>query len=261
MLLRYRRAGGKTKQPLTITGGNEILLVLNQFKQLRPRTFYASACTYKELVNADNIRYVSNIESCTPTWDIDNAPDKWKATIETAQTILQFLRQEGVSRSVFLKWSGKGLHVHVHQDAVSQAVLQRISPLDAAYAIVEHTNRSLRGLYAEIAEKHDAKELTVENEMDIQRVFTCPLSLHRNLNVVIVCFPPASIEDFNPDWTRPDSYRHWRNWDQSEPGEADSLAEKAYRTTGGYKIKTQHKQKPGQPENLLTNWMKKEPAP
>ena len=156
-----------------------------------------------------------------------------------AKEIVNFLNQEGISESVFLKWSGKGAHVHVHERAFSEDLLKKVNPLDAAYGVVEYVNRKLSKKYVEIAERYQTRELNVENEMDLQRVFTCPLSFHRSLNRVAVCFSASTINNFVPQWTDLKYYHHWKGWDQFEAGEADRLAEKAFRTVGAYPLKTQ----------------------
>jgi len=116
-------------------------------------------------------------------------------------------------------------------------LLRRINPLDAAYAIVEYVNGKLHSRYVEIAERYQAPKLKVENEMDLQRVFTSPLSLHRSLNLVAICFSLDMINHFTPEWASAERYRHWKGWDRFEPGEADELAEKAYRTVGAYPLR------------------------
>jgi len=260
VLLRYQRGEGKSKTPLTITKPDDVPLLLKRFQRLRPRAFYASICVYRELTRQEHVKDFRNIAYCAPTWDIDNTPEKWKATIEAAKEITTLLSKEGVSKSVFLKWSGKGAHVHVHQRALSPTLLQKIAPLDAAYAIVEHINRALRAKLTRIAKKNNAAELNVENEIDLQRVFTCSLSLHRSMSSVAVCFPPAQVDDFTPGWTRTDSCRHWEDWDQFEIGEADALAEKAYRLVGRYPGRTLPKSKP-EPKSKtssLSKWLTSE---
>jgi len=233
VLLRYQWASGKAKVPLTITESKDVPKFVERFKRLKPRAFYASANVYKELTHPEHVKRLENIAYCTPTWDIDNTPEKWEATIVVAKEIVDFLNQEGVSESVFLKWSGKGAHVHIHERAFSGDLLKKVNPLDAAYAVVEHVNRKLGRKYVEIAERYQARELSVENEMDLQRVFTCPLSLHRSLNRVAVCFSASTINDFAPKWTELERYHHWKGWNRFETGEVDRLAEKAYRTVGG----------------------------
>jgi len=261
VLLRYHRASAKTKVALTIGEPKDVPRFVERFERFRPRTFYASANVYRELTRPEHVKSLENIAYCTPTWDIDNTPEKWEATIVVAKEIVNFLSQEGVSESVFLKWSGKGVHVHIHEKAFSENLLKKINPLDAAYAVVEYVNRKLSRRYVEIAEHYRTRELSVENEMDLQRVFTCPLSLHRSLNRVAVCFLTSTINDFVPQWTDLEHYHHWRGWDKFEAAEADRLAEKAYRTVGAYPFKTQNKNSEPKVEttkDLITKWLKED---
>jgi len=257
VLLRYQWASGKIKVPLTITEPKDVPKFVKRFERLKPRTFYASANVYKELTHLGHVKRLENIACCTPTWDIDNTLEKWEATIAVAKEIVDFLNQEGISESVFLKWSGKGAHVHIHERAFSENLLKKVNPLDAAYAVVEYVNRKLGKKYAEIAKHHQTRELSVENEMDLQRVFTCPLSLHRSLNCVAVCFSASTINDFVPQWTDLEHYHHWKGWDKFEASEADRLAEKAYRTVGAYPFKTQGKA--SEPTgDFITKWFKED---
>jgi len=260
VLLRYQRTG-KDKTPLTIARPEDVPMFLKRFERLKPRTFYASANVYKELTRPEHVKSLGNIAFCLPTWDIDNTLDMWEATIAAAKEIVNFLKKERVSESVFLKWSGKGAHVHIHHRAFSTNVLRGINPLDAAYAIVEYVNAKLRSNYIEIAAKHNARELSIENEIDLQRVFTCPLSLHRSLNFVAVCFSPDMLDNFSPDWIELGRYRHWKEWDRFEEGEADDLAKKAYQTVGAYPMKTLSKtseRKSKTRADVITKWLEKE---
>jgi hypothetical protein len=259
VLLRYQRGDGKLKIPLTITKPEDVPSLLNRFARLKPRTFYASINVYRDLTHQESVRDLKNIAFCAPTWDIDNSPEKWESTIAAAKAVLGLLEEEGISKSIFVKWSGRGAHVHVHHRAFSQELIEKIGALNLAYAIVEYALRNLKARFREIAETSASPELSVENEIDIQRVFSCPLSLHRSLNRVVVCFAPSSVGSFNPEWTRVDGYRHWENWDQFEIGEGDVLAEKAYKKIGVYVMKTQPKPKlrPERKtsENSLTRWL------
>jgi len=256
--VRYQKDTGVGKAPLTIKKAEDVPVLLERYKRLKPRTFYASICVYRELTRQDHVKDLGNIVSCSPIWDIDNTPEKWEATIEVAKEIVKRLREEGVSRSVFLKWSGNGAHVHVHDRAFSSNLLREISPLNVSYAVVEYINLALKPKFADVAVRHGAQKLTVENETDIQRVFTCPLSLHRSLNCVAVCISPAHIDEFTPDWTKINSFRHWTGWDEFEDGEGDALAEKAYRRVGGYKTKTVPKPKPKETTNSIIKWISNE---
>lgn len=259
-LLRYKRTA-KRKFPLTISGAEDIPFLLKRFRKLRPRTFYASASVYREITCPEHVKNMDNIALCLPTWDIDNVFEKWEATTAAAGEIVDFLSDEGVSKSAFIKWSGNGAHIHIHHRAFSTELLLRINPLDAAYAIVEYVNGKLRSRYMEIAERFQAAELKVENEMDVQRIFTCPLSLHRRLNLVAVCFPPEMVERFTPEWASAERYRHWKGWDRFEPGEADHLAEIAHQAVGGYllrKIPKPHRRERKSKAELIARWLKKE---
>lgn len=142
----------------------------------------------------------------------------------------------------------------MHHNAFSLNLLRKIPPLDVTYAVVEYVNRALKPKLAEVKVKHGAQELTVENETDVQRVFTCPLSLHRSLNCVAVCVSPAWVDDFTLDWTGVDDFRHWNDWNHFEEGEGDSLAEKAYRSVGGYEMRLPAKLKPREAVHPITKW-------
>jgi hypothetical protein len=253
--LRYQKASGASKAPLTIKNDADVPALLERYKRLKPRTFYASICVYKELTSENNVKDFANIVSCSPVWDVDNVPEKWTATIEVAKEIFELLREEGVSRSVFLKWSGQGAHVHVHHKAFSLDLFRRIAPLDVAYAVVEYVNRALKTKLAEIVKKHGATELGLENETDVQRVFTCPLSLHRSLSSVAVCISPESIDEFTPEWTKPGRFRHWQDWDRFDAGEGDTLAKKAHQWVGGYKVRPAPKPKPEKATQPITKWL------
>lgn len=143
---------------------------------------------------------------------------------------------ESISKSIFLKWSGNGAHVHIHH-AFSPEFLREINLLDAAYALVQYTNNKLRSRYLEIAKRDGALELKVENEMDLQTVLTCTLSFQRSRNLVAVCLPLNMVSDFAPEWASPEHYHHCNNWDRFEKGEAVQLAEKALRIEGAYPLR------------------------
>lgn len=227
-----RYLGRRRRIPLRIWSPEDVERLLSIFRRLKPRTFYATANVFQSL-HEDFLADPSNIVACTPTWDIDNKPEAWRATLEAAREIYAFLEKNGVSRSVFMKWSGKGCHVHLNEGAISEELRRRINPLNLAYSIVEYANLRLREKFLEIALRHKAEGLKVENEMDVQRLFTCPLSLHRELNKVCVCISPNDLDAFTPEWADPGSFRHYEDWSHFVAGEADELAIKAYEAIGG----------------------------
>ena len=235
LLVRYRRAGASgSRKPLRVDGPGDVVAILRELAGLRPRTFYATAAIYARLEEPEDTFYPGSAVAFTPTWDIDNEPSAWRATVEVAETIIGALERYGVTRSVFAKWSGRGMHVHVHQGAISPELFARHGPLDVAYAIVEYVLLKVEGRVRAIRERYGAGSLKVENKMDPQRVFTCPLTLHRELDMVAVCIRPDELADFTPEWAKPGDFKHWTGWDSYEPGEADELAFKALEVVGPY---------------------------
>jgi len=80
--------------------------------------------------------------------------------------------------------------------------------------------------------REGSEGLRVDNEIDPQRLFTCPLSLHKELNKVCVCTDSNDLDNFMPEWADLDGYRHFDGWNEHVVGEADELAWKAYETIG-----------------------------
>lgn len=229
-LVRYK--GWKRKAPLTIDGEEDVTKLLNLFSRLSPRTFYGTINEYKTLENPEELDDLDNIERSTAIWDIDNLPDDWETTIRVARLILEFLHDNGVKKSAFIKWSGNGAHVHLNPLAVSDDTYLRIGPLNIAYAIVEYTIRSLKPQFRKLVESLKSINLNVENKIDPKRIFTAPLSLHRNLFRACVCVLPEDIDNFEISWTNPTTFRHDPNWTRTLNGEADPLAELAYSKIG-----------------------------
>ena len=229
ILIRYFRG-----KPLNIKSVGELRLVLKRLRRLAPRTFYGSANIYRRLDSReDALDYLGNVTNRTPTWDIDSRPEWWRATIEVGRAIVEILEREGVARSIWLKWSGRGLHVHVNEGAFSPEFLAKHNPLDASWAVVEYVIGKVQEKVVEVNLKYGTM-IKVENLMDPQRVFTAPLSLHRELDVACVAFKPDSIDSFELDWTNPSSPRHEPDWRSYETGELDQIALKALRIVGVY---------------------------
>lgn len=226
VLVRYRLG-----RPLKVQSPTDIEALLRQFIKLRPRSFYASSNLYRKLDSAVDVASLGNIYACTPCWDIDNELSGWRDTLKLCEELISLLEKEGVVKSVSLFWSGRGAHVRIHHLALSPELRARIHPLDAAYAMVEYVASKLPSPHLRSLASRGPR---VENKIDPQRVFTCPLSLHRDLDVVCVCIPINKIWEFNPSWTQPINYRHSGEWRKYEEGEADELALRAHEVIGGY---------------------------
>ncbi|RLI35257.1 hypothetical protein DRO53_01635 [Candidatus Bathyarchaeota archaeon] len=233
LLIRYF---GRRRKPLKLETIEDVDLILKRFEAWKPRSFYATANLYGRLEREDDVASIDNISACTPTWDIDNRLEGWLATVEAAKEILKLLEEKGVKESVYVKFSGKGAHVQIHPYAVSPEVRSKYNPLDLAYATVEYVRSKLQPRFVEIAVKFKAEGLRVDNEIDPQRLFVCPLSVHRELEMVAVCLEPERLDDFNPleDARLGGPLRHWEGWRRHRVGEADRLALEAYRLLGGY---------------------------
>ncbi|MBS7646914.1 hypothetical protein KEJ24_03650 [Candidatus Bathyarchaeota archaeon] len=217
-------------KPLTVKEVRDFQELLRAMN-FQVRTIYASANKYRSVNNVGDVRALSNVARCTPTWDVNSKLSNWQETIAVAKRIIAFLENEGVKDSVYIKWSGNGCHIHIHEEAISEDALNGAHPLDLAYAIVEYVN--LHAL-PKISEKLCAGNIRVENRMDAGRVFTCPLSFHRKLNVVCVCLKPNKVDSFSTEWIQPKKFKHNPAWRNFKKREADALATKAYESIGGY---------------------------
>ena len=239
-------------KPLKIDG-SETLIKLNAYKL---RSIYATANIYRRLRNIEDVYDQSNIAYCTPTWDIDNDLSNWRETVLVAKEIVHFLEKWGISESVYIKWSGNGCHIHINEKSISEDLLKKHSPLDLAYAIVEYVNSKLSLKLMELTSKGG---VSVENKMDPTRVFTCPLSLHRKLNAVCICMKSGELENFTPEWIRPEAFKHNPKWRKFKEGEADELAKTAYETVGGYPLKFRRKRRKTKPlDKQILEWLRKD---
>ncbi|MEM0481368.1 MAG: hypothetical protein QXM16_00555 [Nitrososphaerota archaeon] len=241
-MIRYWSRG----RPLTIGSENDVIEVLDRFSSLRPRAYYATTNIYERLKSADDLADRGNIIGAAPTWDIDSKDCDWRKVVKKAIEIIHMLEKHGVTRSVFFKWSGRGAHIHIHPKAFSSELFRKINPLDVAYSVTQY-----------IACRIEPQEgVVVENKIDMQRVFTAPLSLHRSVDRVAVCIPPEELESFHIDWTDPNEYKHFPHaWRKYEEGEGDNIAERAYTAIGPYitgRVKRKRKHKPLDQEILDT---------
>ncbi|MGQ4833535.1 MAG: hypothetical protein ACP6IS_06555 [Candidatus Asgardarchaeia archaeon] len=230
--------------PLQISKPSDVDNIFKKFKFLNPRTIYASANLYSDLSRKHSVfDYFHNVIARTPTWDIDSSISLWRITLKAAQKLVNFLEKKGVTKSVYLIWSGNGIHVHIHERAFSDDLYSKIHPIDVGYAIVEYVLQKVRPQINELNRTKNIGNppIKVENLMDPQRVFTAPLSLHRHLDLATIAFKPEDIENFDISWANPISPRNNPRWRDYISGEADSLAEEAYSSEGSYHLSTKNK--------------------
>lgn len=241
-------------KPITINSPYDLLLLKHRLRSKGLRAIYATAAIYCRIASRDDIASLDNMASYTPTWDIDNDFENWKSTIKACIEVVEVLKEEGVSKSVFIKWSGNGVHVHLHEGSLSDRVLKSRSPLDVAYAIVEYVKMKVEPRIQEIA-LIDECNVKIENKIDRQRMFTCPLSLHRDHDRVCICMKPSQLHHFSPSWIEPESYIHNREWVFYEKGEADVLAEKAMNIIGGFPARKPRARRYPKLDEAITKWL------
>lgn len=230
ILIRYFKPG----VPLRLTKPRDVESLISKFSRLKPRTIYATANVYGRLGRGEDVVDLSNVEACSPTWDIDNELEGWAATVQAIKEITSVLESNGVKESFFVKFSGRGAHVHVHPYAISKGLRVKFGPLNLAWAIVEYVRGKVAAKLVEAAAKFKAEGLRVDNEIDAQRLFVAPLSLHREENKVAVCLNPEELDEFDPaSDAEPGRFKHFEGWKAYAAGEADGLALKAYRSVGG----------------------------
>jgi hypothetical protein len=229
VFLRY----GRDDRPLSIKSPQDILDLLKEYRRLSPRTIYGSINIYRDLSNKSILEDPSNIIYASPIWDIDGELSDWRGVIEVARIIIDDLERLGISKSVFVKWSGEGAHVHIHERCFSSEILSKHNPLDIAYSIVDYTLNRCREKILDVISRF--KSVKVENEIDLKRVFTAPLSLHRRRNLCCICFKPEEIDSFEVEWANPENFKHNSKWKDYAEGEGDWAALEAIKSVGGYK--------------------------
>jgi len=229
VFLRYWRDG----RPLRIDSPRDVEDLIKQFKGVRPRAVYGSVNVYGRLASRLDLEGRENIAYASPVWDVDGELERWRDVVEVARIIVDELEKLGIARSVFVKWSGEGAHVHVHERCFSSDVLSKHNPLDVAYSLVDYVLERCRSRILDVASRSSG--LKVENEIDLKRVFTAPLSLHRRRDLCCVCFKPTALDSFEVEWARPEGFKHDEGWREYVEGEGDEAALKAIEAVGGYR--------------------------
>ena len=225
---RYWRDG----KPLTISEPADIKKMFQKFRYPVPRTIYASANIYLKLTSKEDLTE-DNIVRVTPTWDIDGSLEEVDLIKKAAEVMLEKLSELGVEESVYLIWSGRGIHVHLNENAVSDSIW-KAGALRVSYSIVEYVLREAADELRRICAKSKSeRKLKVENIMDVQRVFTAPLSLHRELDLAAVAIDPDKLSEFDLSWCDIERLKHWRGWSEFVEGEIDELARKALESVKG----------------------------
>ena len=236
IFIRYMYHDGP---PLKINSRDDLIKIFIRYRGLNPRTIYGSINIYNKLVRRLDTEDYDNIIYSTPVIDVDLSLNEWRLGLEVLDEVLSFLEKYNVVDSVYIKWSGRGFHIHIHEKSISIDLLKKYHPLDISYSIVEFILRGISNRIKPILDKSRDLErpLKIENKIDIQRVFTAPLSFHRLLDYVAICMKPNEVSEFDVSWAEPDKFRHNRDWRRYIEGESDDLAVKAVEEVGGYRLK------------------------
>lgn len=191
--------------------------------QYNVRTIYATAAKFRQLDSKNDVNNGSNIFSYTPFFDIDTSLQKWEYAIKVADIIISQLEKEGVSKSVYLLWSGEGIHVRINENAIPE----KMDPIVSASAIVKYIIKKAKNELESIA-KESGGVLKVENLIDSKRIFTAPLSFHKSVDLITVCFLPSDLHNFTPEWANPKNFKHREGlYNAYEKDEAEDLVIKA----------------------------------
>lgn len=231
VFIRY--SGGK---PLAFNSPEDVYRLIRENIGAGVRTVYVTAAIWGSLETKEDVSDLNNIVSYTPFWDIDLVSGDWRAVVAAAKAITDYLAEEGVTESVYVLWSGEGAHVRVSEKAFSKEIFDKVHPLVAAYAIVEYVISKVKEK-VEDAVKSVGGAVKVENLIDSKRVFTAPLSIHRTLDRVAVCFTPGELDEFDISWASVENFKHSSAWRKYEKGELDDLVKKALKELGHANIK------------------------
>jgi len=200
------------------------------------RSFYGTIELFSRLETREDVEelYPLRVEAVTSFIDIDIVDDSlvesaWRHAIAAGEALYRALCRAGVCESVYMLWSGAGVHVRIHEAAFQGS---NLDPLLAAYLAAEYAIRAARReLEDAIAASGGA--VKVENIVGRKRLFTAPMSLHRRLDRVAVAFKPEDASLFTLSWTLPGQARHDPEaWRRHKPGEAAALVARAAKELG-----------------------------
>jgi len=237
--LRWRHG-----RPLVVESWRDVVELVREYQRFGARSWYGTIEVFRRLVERRDVEegYEENVERATVFVDIDvvdeaRLGEAWRCVVEAARVLVEWLGERGVGESVYLLWSGAGMHLRIHEGAFED-VLKEAHPLDAAFAVAEY-----------MLEANEAELLRViggcgglvkvENLVAPKRVFTAPLSLHRRLDRVAVALGPERLGEFSLEWSSPENPVHEPGaWRRFRRGEADELAREALERIGRVKKRT-----------------------
>ena len=229
-------------RPLVVRDWSDVPRLVEKHRGMKPRSWYGTIEVFRRLETRSDLEegYEANVEKATVFIDIDLVDEatieqNWRCVVEAAQLLTDWLSERGVTESVYLLWSGAGMHLRINEDAFSPQLLARHHPLDVAFAVAEYILEQNEQQLLDLIKRCNGA-VKIENLVAPKRVFTAPLSLHRRLDRVAVALRPRDLQGFTLDWSSPENPRHDPEaWRRAKRGEADDLAEEALRRIGRVK--------------------------
>ena len=220
--------------PLRVAGPGDVA----ELARAGARSFFGTIEVFRRLETEYDVidGYHFNVEGASSFIDIDvldeeRVGEAWVHALEAARVVAEWLERLAPG-SVYLLWSGAGVHVRVCWKPLARAAEKSgVDPLYAAYVSAEAAIRAVRGRLEEIV--RESGLVKVENVVSRNRLFTAPLSLHRRLDMVAVAFKPSEAGLFTLSWASPEAYRHDPEaWRSALEGEAYDLVRHALETLG-----------------------------
>ncbi len=201
------------------------------------RSFYGTIELFSRLEDRSDVEedYPRRVVAATSFIDVDIVDESlvreaWIYAVEAGRVLAEALCRLGVCRSVYLLWSGAGLHVRVHEDALRGG--HGLDPVEAAYLAAEAAIREARGDLEAIVSRSGGA-VKVENVVARKRLFTAPLSLHRRLDYAAVAFRPDAAGSFTLSWAEPGTLVHDPEaWRSAVPGETARMLREALEKLG-----------------------------
>ncbi|UXD21687.1 hypothetical protein IPA_06810 [Ignicoccus pacificus DSM 13166] len=196
-------------EPLWIRDPEDVTKVLERYPWAR--TFYGTISVYED-------KPLGKLKGITLFWDLD-CDYEIEPCLKGAQLISEFLERHGVKP--WVKFSGRGFHVHVNENCYPWE--RERDPFALALQVERYVVKSLENKLREL----ELMGMKVETLVDPARVTTSPLSLHRELDRAAVAMKPEALKDFNLSWSDPNNFKHdpeaWRTCE----GSLEELVQKA----------------------------------
>ena len=148
-------------KPLRLSSPDDVARLVKRYHYLKPRSFYGTIERFKRLETRSDVteNYEENVSLVTPFIDIDILDESminrgWVYVRKIVETITSFLHGHGVIESVYVVWSGAGMHLRINEHAFREVLIEH-HPLDVAFAVAEYILESLKPhLYDTIRESN-----------------------------------------------------------------------------------------------------------